>query len=332
MQRRDDLPEMTLPLAVLLTLLSCALSALAAYLMTLGKAGVAAAVFLVPAVSCLYSLVILLWRRLASLTATPLSVALMLLTGSGLYETAVISATVLLCSYVYATSMMAKENKFRRMISLSLSFSLCAFLALIGYAGLNYSSAEEFLSASLAGLAGLTAKLNTSAQTDVDSLTRSILLLIPAVIAIVGECAAFLTELLTYNAMRVLDCDEVFVSRVRDGSSTTMPKTYAAVFLASLVLSALTSPYLNPLVYASLKNVMLSLILPCAAVGFSSLVNRREDEYFYMTGKRILGFLLMALMLAALGMRLFAVLLAVLGAIRAIRSKNSQSTADNTQT
>ena len=138
--------------------------------------------------------------------------------------------------------------------------------------------------------------------------------------------------MLTYNAMRVLDCDEAFVSRAHDGSSTTMPKTYAAVFLVSLVLSALTSPYLNPLVYASLKNVMLSLILPCAAVGFSSLVNRSEDEYFYITGRRLLGFLLMALMLAAMGMRLFAVLLAVLGAIRAIRSKNSQSTADNTQT
>lgn len=332
MQRRDDLPEMTLPLAMLLTLFSCALSALAAYLMTAGKAGVAAAVLLVPAVSCLYSLIILLWRRLASLTVTPLSVALMLLTGSGLYETAVISATVLLCSYVYATSMMARENRFGRMISLSVSFSLCVLLALIGYAGLNYSSAEEFASAVREGLSTAITGLDKSFSADLDSLTKNILLIFPAAIAIVGECAAFITELLTYNAMRVLECDEVFVSRAQGGSSTTMPKTYAAVFLTSLVLSALTSPYLNPLAYASLKNVMLSLILPCAAVGFSSLVNRRDDEYFYMTGKRILGFLLMALMLASLGMRLFAVLLAVLGAIRAIRNKNSQSTADNTQT
>ena len=176
MQRRDDLPEMTLPLAVLLVLLSCAFSALAAYLMTSGKAGVAAAVLLVPAVSCLYSLIILLWRRLASLTVTPLSAALMLITGSGLYETAVISATVLLCSYVYATSMMAKENTFRRMISLSLSFSLCTLLALIGYAGMNYPSAEEFASAVRAGLAGLIARLNPSVSADVDSLARSILL------------------------------------------------------------------------------------------------------------------------------------------------------------
>ena len=80
MQKRDDLPEMRLPLALVFMLSTALFSCAGAKLLTSSAdgtslAGLAASLAFVPVAVCSYAMVILLWRRYASLLTTPITAA-----------------------------------------------------------------------------------------------------------------------------------------------------------------------------------------------------------------------------------------------------------------
>ena len=91
MQKRDDLPEMRLPLALVFMLSTALFSCAGAKLLTSSAdgsslAGLAASLAFVPVAVCSYAMVILLWRRYASLLTTPVTAAALYFSGASLFS------------------------------------------------------------------------------------------------------------------------------------------------------------------------------------------------------------------------------------------------------
>ena len=327
MQKRDDLPEMTLPLALLLILVSAAFSLAGAKLLSSAVLSgamvhlIASIVFL-PAAACAYSLVILLWRRYASLLVTPISFAAMMFFGADAFSSVVISLTVLLSAYTFAVSMISRESKFHRLTSLAVAISLCALLSAIGYIGLYYKTFDSFLTFAMDSLSELANRVFSAygvLQPDMAYRTaaREIIVMLPAYMGIAAIVLSAITDILTKAAFKLLNCENIFIELT---VKITMPRAYAAVFLISLVLFGLTSAIYNPLIYTMLKSVTYVMILPCALVGISSGLHMHDDEYFYMNGRRITTIVIMLLILLTLGLKAALTVYAACGAVRVIKS------------
>ena len=337
MQKRDDLPEMTLPLALLLIIASSAFSCAGAQLLSSAvsegylPALVASLAFL-PVAAGMYSLIILLWRRLASLLVTPASLGLMMCFGVNTFSAVAFSVTVLLAAYTFAISMISRETKFRRMTSLSVAVSLCLILSLAGYVGVYFGTFADFIDSLMANLTSFISELYVSlggAKTHelCASEAREIAVMLPAYIGITAIIISAATDIIAKAAFRVLDCENVFIELTK---KITMPKTYAAVYFTVFLLLGFTSGVSNPLVYTFLKSVTYVMILPCAIVGVSSIVYRSEDEYFYMNGRRLTALILIFFIVMMFGFRASVVLASACGALKVIvQSKDKNNSIKN---
>lgn len=333
MQKRDDLPEMTLPLALLLIIASSAFSCAGARLLSSAVnegylPALAASLAFLPAATCMYSLIILLWRRFASLLVTPVSLCLMLCFGVKTFSAVAFSVTVLLSAYTFAVSMISRETKFRRMTSLSVAVSVCLLLSLAGYIGVYFGTFADFTGCIMSYLTSLISEMYIAlggAKTYelCSSEAREIAVMLPAYIGITAILLSAATDVIAKAAFRVLDCENVFIELTK---KITMPKTYAAVYFTVFLLFIFTSGAGNPLIYTFLKSVTYVMILPCAIVGVSSVVYKSEDEYFYMNNRRLASFLLIFLVVMMLGFKPSIVLASACGAIKVIaqhRDKNN---------
>lgn len=350
MRKREDLPEMTLPLAVLLivgvALFSSAGAKLASpvadsealYFESQNLAGIAACMPFLHLAVCLYALIILLWRRFASLLATPVAIAIMLAFGAELFTTVIISVAMLLVSYVYATSLIAGENRFRRLTSLSVTIATCLLLASIAWIGLNFYSFSDFINAYMQEIPELIGQIYssymgtanmTSAELPsfyLEKMARELLVMCPAYLGMLSIAFAWFVDFITCTAFRILDCEDVFIEITH---RITLPFSYALVYAVVFVLSLLTSAKYNPMLYVMLRSVLYVMLLPCAAVGVSVIMQRLEDRLYYMTREKLLAFIIIVLALAFFGIFPFLLITSALGACVVIKNRIAEMPHDD---
>lgn len=313
MRRRDDLPSMTLPLAVLMTAVIVVFTCVAGRLASSELIGTAAALPFLTGAVCLYALIILLWRKFAAFLVTPLSFAAMLGTGSSRFAAVTITLSLLFVSYVYAVSLISREAKFRRLLSLSVSAAVCIVLTLTAWAGFRASSYHDFVGYCMDGLSGLLAGAYNMAPSDayVRESARNFLVMTPAYLAILSLALAGLTELLTRNMFRLLGCTDLFIGITH---RITLPLSYAVIYLSAFLLSMLTVPGESPLASLLLNSTVTAMMLPCAAVGTSMTLRKIRARMYYASQKRGLTLLLMAMAFAAMGIVNALMILSVAGA------------------
>lgn len=332
MQKRDDLPEMRLPLALVFMLSTALFSCAGAKLLTSSAdgtslAGLAASLAFVPVAVCSYAMVILLWRRYASLLTTPITAAALYFSGSSLFSAAVFLFTVLVTAYAFAVSMISRVTRFRRITSVSLSFALCLLISAIAFAGLRYSGAEDALMSLYSGvksaISSLYFSLGSAVEEHVCSYTaREIITMLPAYAGILSLTLAYISDILAKLLFRVLDCEDVFISMSRE---ITMPKTFALVYIASAVMFFLTSGSDFELAFVMMKSLTYVMILPCAAVGIGEVLKRPEDEYFSVNRRSTVSVIVAFFAVLLLGMRVSLVIMSVCGAFKAITKRKDKS-------
>ncbi len=332
MRKRDDLPAMTLPLALLMTALIAVFTSAAGRLSSAGDVGVVAALPFLAMSACAYALIILLWRRAASLLVTPLSFAAMLVSGASLFAAATISFSLLVTAYTFAVSLIARESKFRRLTSLSMAAGVCLVLSVIAYAGLRTSSYAGFvglcmekLSALLGGAFGL-----DPASSYVRDAARKLLVMTPAYTAVLSVSLAWFTESLTKSMFRILDCTDLFIGITH---RITLPLPYAVLYVTALLLTMMTSPEQYAFLYTLLSAVMTAMMLPCAAVGLSMTLRKLRVRMYYANQKRSLTALLMVLAVSSMGLGNALLIFSAAGAYFVIadyfRKKRKQREREN---
>lgn len=312
LRRRNDLPEMRIPLVILLSAASLLFTAMA------GKAfsaGVIMTIAFLPFLTlsvCAYSLIILLWRRTAALLLTPLSFGILYLTGSTEFVAVAISFSVLLISYVHAVSLISRERKFRRLLSLTLTVALCLWLTAVAYAGLSYGTVDEFIKICAARISEVISDILNLHPDDmgVKQLTAKITAQLPAYSVMLSTALAWLADEAVRRTFKLMDCTYYFI---RITHRITLPASYALIYTAALVLSSLTSYSLNPLLHVLLRSVTLSMMLPCTAVGVGISLRKLRARIYYTAQKRILTSLLALLILAMMGLSSFCTVLSVAG-------------------
>ena len=313
MRRRDDLPEMTVPLVLLLTAGTLVLTSAAGRLADTDVTGAAAALPFVALATCLYALIILLWRRVASLCATPLTFAAMMLSGSSLFAAVTITLSTLLMSYVYAVSLIAREPKFKRIGSLTAAAALCLTLTTVAFAGFHAESYEAFVGLCMDELSALLGKAYglAPAESYVRTAARSLLVMTPAYTVVLATAFAWFTELLAKSMFRLLACTDLFIGITH---RITMPLPFAVLYVSAFLLTVMTAPEQAPLFYTLLNSVTVSMMLPCAAVGMSLILRKLRVRMYYASRKRALTAMLMLMAFAALGIINAATVLSVAGA------------------
>lgn len=311
MIKRDDLPAMTLPLVLLFTAATLLFTAVAAALSS-DTLGVVASLPFLALSACLYSMIILLWRRVASLAVTPIMFAMLLLLGHPLFTATTVTLSLLFTSYLFAVSLIAGESRFQRLTSLSIAVAVCTTLSLIAYAGLNSGSYDAFrdmcmnrLSESLGRAYDLPP--NT---TYVRSVARGLLVNVPAYLTVTSIAVSWFTELLAKSMLSLLGCRDLFI---RITHRITLPLPYAVIYITSFALTVMTLPEQSPLTYTLLTAIDISMMLPCAAVGCSSLVRRLRARIYYTNQKRTLSNVALVMVFALLGVTNAVMLLSVLG-------------------
>ena len=313
MRRRDDLPEMTIPLVVLMTAGTLVLASAAGRLASEDLPGAAAALPLVAVATCLYALIILLWRKAASLCATPLTFAAMILSGSSLFAAVTITLSTLLMSYVFAVSLISREPKFKRIGSLTAAAAVCLALTAVAFAGFRAESYEAFVALCMDGLSALLGNAYGMPATEsyVREAARGILVLAPALTVVLATAFAWFTELLAKSMFRLLACTDLFIGITH---RITLPVPFAVIYASAFLLTMMTVPEQAPLLYTLLNRVMIAMMLPCTAVGISITLRKIRARMYYASRKRALTALLMVMAFAALGIVNAAMILSVAGA------------------
>jgi len=313
MRKRDDLPEMTIPLVLLMTAVTLLLTSAAGRLASSDLVGAAASLPFAAMSVCMYALIILLWRRLASLLATPLTFAAMLLTGSSLFAAVAITLSTLFMSYVFAVSLIARETKFRRLGSLSASAALCLTLTVIAFAGFHADSPDAFASLCMDELSVRIGQAYGLAPSEsyVREAARGILVMTPAYTVVLATAFAWFTELLAKSMFRLLACTDRFIGITH---RITLPLPFAVIYVTVFFLTMMTVPEQAPLFHTLLNSVMISMMLPCAAVGTSMVLRKLRVRMYYASRKRALTAMLMLMAFAAVGIVNAAMFLSVAGA------------------
>lgn len=312
MRRRDDLPAMTLPLAVLMTAATVFLTSVAGRLAS-DFVGAAAALPFLSLAACLYALIILLWRRLASLLVTPLTFAAMLLTGSTMFAAVTVTLSLLFTSYVFAVSLIAREPKFQRLGSLSVAAALCLTLTVVAYAGLHAASYNAFVELCMDGLSSLLGSAYGMAPTEsyIREAARNILVLTPSYLAVVSLALAWFTEVMAKSMFRLLGCSDLFIGITH---RITLPLPYAVTYVTAFLLTMMTVPEQSPFFYTLLNSLVIAMMLPCASVGVSMTLRKIRVRMYYASQKRGLTTMLMIMAFAAIGIVNAVMVLSVAGA------------------
>lgn len=345
MRKHDELPEMTWPLAVLLMAGTAVFAAAAARLATpvspapfepVNLVGCAASFPFLPMAVCLYALIILLWRRTASLLATPAAFAVMLVFGADLFTAAAYSLMLLLSAYVFAVSLIGKESRFHRRLTLTLAVALSLSLIFLSWIALRFGSFERFterymtdvpayISEAYAAFAAQAAnpspEIVVLPDESVRAAAREFFVMLPAYLGVLSTAMAWLTDFLCRSAFRLLGCEECFLDNSR---RITMPRRFAVIYAAALFLTLFTSSAEFPLMYALFRSVLTVMILPCAVIGVEGAAEGLEERLYYMTREKLLTAILLFLAFTILGAGLFVVIASIFGAYYVIRPEKSE--------
>lgn len=332
MHKRDDLPQMRAPLVILLLILISAFAAAASKLAGADYAspvysalGVVSSMAFCPVAVCFYSLIILLWRKVASLLATPIMFAVTLAASDSLFWATAITLSVLFISYMFAVSMISRESRFRRTATLALSYAVCIITACIAAVGLYLGTYDSFTDAFMEKMPELLEKIcsklgyTTLHEVYYKQFARSIIVKVPAIIGVISVVMAFATDYLTSLAFRILGCENVFIEITK---KITMPLSYAVIYTAVFFMTVFTSYKYNPLIYEMLSGVMLVMMLPCAAIGFSGFA-RKMEERLYVSCEKVFTVFIIAAAAAVIGISGCITVASVMGAYFVIKEKVS---------
>ncbi|MGN1346344.1 MAG: hypothetical protein ACI4V1_06135 [Eubacteriales bacterium] len=312
MRKRDDLPVMTLPLAVLMMVLNVFFSGVAGRLASAEAVGAAASLPFLALSACLYALLMLLWRNPAAFLVTPLAFVLMLFTGSSLFAAVCITLSLLFTSCVFAESLISRESRFRRIGALACAAAICLLLTAVAFAGWHAASPAEFAALCMDVLSEKLGRLYDLPASEwyVRQTARSFLVMTPAYTAALAIALAWFTELLAKSMFRLFGCTDLFI---RITHRITLPLPYALLYAAAFLLTMMTHPEEHPFLYAMLDSVVVAMLLPCAAVGASVVLRKIRVRMYYAPQKRATtGFLLLFAFLA-LGVLNAAMLFSVAG-------------------
>ena len=312
-RRRDDLPSMTLPLAMLMTAAVILFGSIGGRLASSDFVGTAASMPFLALAACMYALIILLWRRALSFVVTPLAFGVMLWSGTSLFAAVTISLSLLFTSYVFAVSLIARQPKFQRLGSLSLSIAICMILSAIAWAGFHAPSFDAFVSLCMDSLSDVLARAYTMAPSDsyIRAAARNVLVLAPALLAVVSVALAWFTEILAKSMFRLLGCTDLFIGITH---RITLPLPYAVIYITVFALTIMTSPEQSPMTYTLLNSLMIAMMLPCSSVGMSVILRKIRARMYYASQKRALTTMLMIMAFAAMGAANTLLFLSVAGA------------------
>lgn len=333
MRKRDDLPQMRAPLVILFVILISAFVAAASKLAgtdsessIYSALGIASSMMFYPVVICFYSLIILLWRKVASLLATPIMFFVTLAASDSLFRASTITLSVLFVSYMFAVSMISRESRFKRTSILALSYAVCISLTCISAVGLYLGTYDSFIEAFMEKIPVLIEKIFANLgyvsvhETYYRELARSIIVKAPAIIGVTSVVMAFITDYLTFLVFRILGCENVFIESTK---KITMPLSYAVIYATVFFMTIFTSYEYNPLIYEMLSGVMLVMMLPCAVVGVSGFVRDMEERLYYVSREKILTVFIIVIAAAVIGISGCITVASVMGAYFVIKEKVS---------
>ncbi|MBE6726400.1 MAG: hypothetical protein E7576_14610 [Ruminococcaceae bacterium] len=340
MEAREDLPRMPGFMAAVFILLSASASAAAARLSSpvlpgeplspQNIVGVLASLPFLPLAVTLYAMTILLWRRVASLLCTPVSFGLMLLAGARFPEAASLALAILPVSYAFAVSLMAKEDRFRRVMTLAL-FSAGAFgIAGIVRIGVDFGSLEGLRDAFMTSVPDMIGTIfrsavpsssETGAAAMLTSLSlyesaRSLFVMLPAYFGAFCVIFAWVCDRIVRRLFSWLNCSSVFTD---EGADVSMPVSFAAVYAVLFVLTLLTPGSVFPLARVMFQSVLIVMALPCAAVGVRRIGERLSDSLFYMTREKLFIGMLLFVLFAAVGAYPFLLITSAVGTVSVLR-------------
>lgn len=332
-RNRDDLPEMTLPLAVLTLLTIPVSAAFGAKAAGYGSYGAILSVGLLTISTTAYAALILLWRRLAAIAATPLSVLALLWSGASRFTTAALSLGILFLAYTLAVSALSKETRYRRTATLSCAVVLCILLAGTAQIGLRFSSFGDFmrffrewvverasllLEARASSFSTETLETFSTAvsEQETTAAAASLAALTPVCIGTAGALYAWATEGLLRILLAQFHVVEDFLPRTH---RITLPKLHAVLCIGITALMLFTSAEANPLLYAVLRNLFLTTAPPCLYLGCVKLRRHIMIRLYFLRGKRTASIFLLLFVVMALGASAFAILFSLLGAACALR-------------
>ena len=147
---------------------------------------------------------------------------------------------------------------------------------------------------------------------------RQLLLMVPAYTVILAISLTWITEFLMQTLFRVLGCEEIFLET---SGKITMPVSYAVVYAAVFFLSVLTPANSYPFLHIVLSSITCAMILPCAAIGLDGIKRALEEKLYYVTGEKLLAVMILAVLLAVLGVSGFVVVSSVCGTYYVIRNR-----------
>lgn len=333
-RNRSDLPEMTLPLAILMILIVLSSGVLALKSVRCGIVGAVLFVVMMVVSITAYVLLIILWRKLAVIAAAPLSAVVMLCFDCSVFGMAVLSLSTLFLAYTLAVSVLSGEDRYRRTMIFSLAVILTMLLAGTAWIGLNYDSYGEFFLSFREELAEqikavyanasfsqiYTRSLDTVpvqiTESEAVSLVASIMAAIPAYTAMAGLLFAWLVDGMLRFVLAQLDAIDDFLPRTH---RITLPKYYAIGHITVTLLMMFTSPVYNPLIYTVLRSLFLSGFLPCLYIGCVKLRRSVMIRLYFIHGKRAISLFILLFTVMLVGVSNFAVFFSLVGAVCTLR-------------
>lgn len=334
-RKRDDLPMLTLPLVVLLFAVIIGCTAAGASVM-----GGSGALYRVPAffaalplfslAVAAYGILIILWRRAASMVVTAVSLAVVWRL-SGIIVAVTLCLAVYVCAYVYASSFLLRESRFRRILHLTTAAALCLLAAGILFAGYGWQGVPltELPARMLDAATELFGK-STLFRDSAGYAARSFVVALPALWLMTAQAAACLSDFVCHKLFRLMECERYFVPQADEGITT--PRYFGAMVMILSFLVLATSYRKNPLIYTTLINCVLVLFPPSVYVGLHEAAmrirDRLADAYIIGKGHRARTITLITLLLiwgmAVLGTTTVIFAFALYGAWQVVKQKKME--------
>jgi len=334
-RNRNDLPEMTIPL-VILTALTVIVSNLLAYkLMRQGAYGIIlSGAMLIVSVTA-YVLIILLWRKFAALAVTPLTAAALLFFNVPYFYIITSVLASLFIAYSSAVSVISKDTRYKRIFTSALSLAVVALLVGTAYIGLNYDSYSSFFQHMREQVSDFIQKYLTSAAEQAytqrldggssaadiswsatESAAAMVITTIPAYAVMLCTVAAWFCDAFLRLVLSQLGAIEDFIPYTH---RITLPKYYAFAHIAVTFLMFFTSPEKNPLIYAVIQNIFLSMCLPCLYIGCVKLRRAVMIRLYFFHGKRAASVFALLLIFMLFGTSNFIIFMSLAGSVFTIK-------------
>ncbi|MBQ8640584.1 MAG: hypothetical protein IJ480_00070 [Clostridia bacterium] len=346
-KRRDDLPEMRWPLVILTMLAASFFGGSAVSFQE--KAAILTVPFLVLAVVA-YTLLILLWRRLAALAVTAGIGAVVLASGGGWFAAVGCAVSILAVSYVYAALFLGREPRFVRIASTASAVGVCLLLtgvawiswrfgtigAAIEYACDLYRDAVSTGFQTLYGIGGTgeDGVRYVLLPETVDAMLYQAVAAVPALTGMMCILFAGLCDGGIRFLFWLLDCGEYFSAEADQG--ITIPRSFGVLYGVLLFLVMSTSSTTAPYLYSILSNCHWIFALPCAwvglSVGFRKLRESMAEASFYgrpRSHSPVFPILITVCFFLFLGLSTAFTLSAVLGAVFIITRRREEEPQDD---